>query len=722
MSNTSDGFPGGNRRSYISTETFTSRFRSYRTYLDKFERKGELLQVTEDDSLCPKGRILRENGRKLHPGANPGVGKYLVGVYDPVSFLSGFIDPNEHVFAIFNTDKPYFIDNDNDSEHGSVNDDQSEGEGDDLGNPVYTRGNIETVGGDILANPIDTTRHNEGDQHYISLQNDVSGGNAAYFGFNDELEPYVEVYSLGDNGGQARISAYPLRSDLSMTSPSNILDLSVKENVSLTIKDTSGTIKLDLLVTESASLIIKDTSGIINFNLDNIGNIYNHGLLNPYTTCGTVLLNGSGSSTTTGYILDFSSNPRLPDNARDWIPKYLKVLVSYGNQGSLTNPGQLYSQINTDGLNGPLTNITIYSTNDNDNAYVNYMIISNELPLPLSPAILSIGPTNSKISYSTNKGLSWISAEDLENFSSCNSFAFNGSRWVAVGNCIVYSKNGRNWFNAKMPTDDPPTNITSIGYNGSTWVAGGSGKIIYSTDNGVTWNNASGARPNSIKSIACNGSRWIATGDFGSYTVYSNDGIFWYTVIDVPRRCNTVAYDGTNWVIGSSEEYMYYSSDGITFNYALGDRLQYCYSIAYNGSTWIAGGYQDSGNSRIVYSTNNGVNWTYATYANGSSLTNPIFSVAYNGSRWVAVGLNSTVIYSIDNGVTWNDASGSFLQKMYSVAYNGSTWVAGGYSNPDNYNYYSTDNGVSWSRASGNANRFLAVNNITNSTLGYIFN
>jgi hypothetical protein len=354
-----DGFPGGNRRSYISTEIFTSRFRSYRTYVENLITKGDLSQVTEDNSLCPKGRVLRENGRKLHPGANPGVGKYLVGVYDSVTFLNGFIDPNEHVFATFNTDKPYFADNDNDSESGSVNDNQSED--DDLGNPVYTRGNIETVGGDILANPIDTFRHNVGDHHFISLQNDVSGGNAAYFGFNDKVTPYVGLESDYESSNRAYLGATPLGTYFTMQSDKNSnfnkgLLANVNQNVSLSLSDVSG------------GNIYLDTSGG--------GNIYMNGLLHPYNSSATVgLVNGN-------YTLTVGDN--LPTSAINWDPNFLKVMVCYGNNTSLSNPGTLYSKINTD-VNGKLSTIVIKSTNQTtganpDNNIVNYMIVTDKPP------------------------------------------------------------------------------------------------------------------------------------------------------------------------------------------------------------------------------------------------------------------------------------------------------------------------------------------------------
>ena len=185
-----DGFPGGNRRSYISTDTFTNRFYSYTTRTIDGVTTGIFADVTDDDTLCPKGRILRENGRKLFPGANPDVRQYMVGVYDAKTFLNGFIDPNSRVFSSFNTDKSYYIDNDLDSDHGSVGSGDSGGE--DLGDPVYTRGMIETISGDILANP-------NGGDNYISLRNDISGS-SAYFGFNNDTEPYMGVETDGASG------------------------------------------------------------------------------------------------------------------------------------------------------------------------------------------------------------------------------------------------------------------------------------------------------------------------------------------------------------------------------------------------------------------------------------------------------------------------------------------------------------------------------------------
>lgn len=62
-------------------------------------------------SNCPAGRVLRETGRKIYPGANPmpsGYNTYMVSVYDAQTQLTGFIDPNSSVWCIYNNDKPNF--------------------------------------------------------------------------------------------------------------------------------------------------------------------------------------------------------------------------------------------------------------------------------------------------------------------------------------------------------------------------------------------------------------------------------------------------------------------------------------------------------------------------------------------------------------------------------------------------------------------------------------
>jgi len=115
------------RISYITTTAFQNDIFRYTTSLNPttFQTTGTLTSLatvgTATAANCPANRILRENGKKLYPSGmvvandltygapNPGVTTYMVGVYDPISFLSGFIDPNSKVFAPYNQDKPEYV-------------------------------------------------------------------------------------------------------------------------------------------------------------------------------------------------------------------------------------------------------------------------------------------------------------------------------------------------------------------------------------------------------------------------------------------------------------------------------------------------------------------------------------------------------------------------------------------------------------------------------------
>ena len=106
------------RKSWISTMPFNGAIFSYSYGLDESVMREvgtfSLIPGATPDN-CPAGRIVFENGRKSHPangnfrGANDGAMTYAVGVFDPISGISGFINPNGSYFAINNADKPNYL-------------------------------------------------------------------------------------------------------------------------------------------------------------------------------------------------------------------------------------------------------------------------------------------------------------------------------------------------------------------------------------------------------------------------------------------------------------------------------------------------------------------------------------------------------------------------------------------------------------------------------------
>ena len=144
----------GTRRSWISTTAFNNDFFSYSTTVNPttFQTTGSLAAVVGATAgNCPAGRVLRENGKKLYPDAHDGVETYMVGVFDPISFLSGFIDPNSPIFAVYNTDKPASLDTIYGAAGANAN-----GGASDRAPPVYTSGTVTAVG-DITSTTGDIT-------------------------------------------------------------------------------------------------------------------------------------------------------------------------------------------------------------------------------------------------------------------------------------------------------------------------------------------------------------------------------------------------------------------------------------------------------------------------------------------------------------------------------------------------------------------------------------
>jgi hypothetical protein len=164
LANTSANFnSSSSKRSYISTSAFNGIIYSYTTTLNtsNFKQEGRLAALTALPSgttitaaNCPAGRILRETGRKLFPGANPGLvqgdsyqgttvannnlNKMWVLVFDSVTGLRGFIDPNAPQFAVYNSDRnPAFVDVAETAGGAPTR----------LGQSVLTNGNVTSAGG-----------------------------------------------------------------------------------------------------------------------------------------------------------------------------------------------------------------------------------------------------------------------------------------------------------------------------------------------------------------------------------------------------------------------------------------------------------------------------------------------------------------------------------------------------------------------------------------------
>ena len=123
------------KRSYIAMRAYNNDIFSYTTSIvNDYQTVGVLGAVAGANAgNCPQGRILTETGRKLYPGANPGITQLMVGVFDYATGLNGFIDPNSSAFTPQNTDRPYYF-----TSPGANTVDPDP----DRAPPVFTRGDV----------------------------------------------------------------------------------------------------------------------------------------------------------------------------------------------------------------------------------------------------------------------------------------------------------------------------------------------------------------------------------------------------------------------------------------------------------------------------------------------------------------------------------------------------------------------------------------------------
>ena len=113
-------------KSYVSVNAYNTEIYTYSISLNaQFKTTGTLVQLAAGSPvLCPANRVLHVTGKRLVPGINPmnvfpagsplasmvSPGTLLLSVYDPITFLTGFIDPTSKTFAKYDQNLPNSFD------------------------------------------------------------------------------------------------------------------------------------------------------------------------------------------------------------------------------------------------------------------------------------------------------------------------------------------------------------------------------------------------------------------------------------------------------------------------------------------------------------------------------------------------------------------------------------------------------------------------------------
>ena len=97
------------QKAFVTTSAFNTKLFTYSTSVNSsFQTVGSLVvNVAATAANCPENRVLHANGKTLIPGVNPNVTKPLIGIFDPVSALNGFIDATDPTFATYDVNFPF---------------------------------------------------------------------------------------------------------------------------------------------------------------------------------------------------------------------------------------------------------------------------------------------------------------------------------------------------------------------------------------------------------------------------------------------------------------------------------------------------------------------------------------------------------------------------------------------------------------------------------------
>ena len=655
------GFNPLSQRSFIAAAAFDTQFFSY----DTTTSYGSLVPVPgATPGTCPAGRLLKETGRRLYPGANPGITTAMVAVYDEVSFLTGYIDPNSSAFAVYNTKNSYTVPQGYIPFTSTLN----------SGPPVYTQG---PVTGTYIA----------GAFFILPLYNP-----------SFPLVPYTNTTT------DAYVFINPYLANVFQ------LDITTAQTA------LTGTIHCFLRdPTNPTQDLVPPNGEVISVICANNGAnsptlYWEPGVSGGFYSASSPII-GTNSAQTFGFALNGvdaymigtgSGGTPLPTPPSGTSGQYLYWDGSAWVYGSTNvrmglNAGSVNQGLNAIAIGEKAGMVNQLPNSIVLNASGNELDASTTAGLYISPVRYDATQTQTMLYNSTTMEVVYANAAATPSIITM----------IAAGATLLYtSSSPYNW------TVSASSGNISVSYDGRYWYAVVNDlaitiRILYSID-AVDWASTPNFT-NSISDIAYNGTYWIAV---GKASLASQRGVWYsanlslnFTSETVPggpftNQYNTVATNGTQFLIGGTNaagtaQKMFYGIQG-SWAAVTSPISQNIYSVAWNGVYWVAVG--RGATHTIAYSTN-GTTWT--------GIGNTIFStagygIAWNGSQWAAVGTGTNIFATCTDptqAANWTVSVGTSVFPTYadSVVSNGNVWMAST-SDPastTNTSAYSSD-GINW--------------------------
>ena len=655
---------------------------AYDSYIFNYDQAaGALVAIPGVTSgNCPVNRVLRETGRKLFPDANPGVINPMVAVYDEISFLHGYIDPNAAIFVVYTTDLPYFQPRGIDPITRLPN----------SGPPVYTQGVIQTAPTGYLSGGFSTlTLYNTG---FTQVPYTNTSANADIF-----VNPYLaNVFEVNVTTAESALTGTLTCYLRSANDPTNDLTPPEGQIISILFVN-SGTNSISAVFSPGSTkgfmssgpvTLTAGTATTVYFTLNGADayQLTAGGGTNSFTTLSTISIGQNAGATNQGTDA-VAIGPNAGASSQGAYG------VTMGSDAGASNQGPYSVAIGAfAGQTNQLTNsIVINATGSTLNASTNsgLFIAPIRLASTQQTQLLTYNPTTKEIVQTINP-LPYLTA-------SPTSSAF-GQKLVAVA-----GTSGLNWQAVSVSATGqyqtsvvyPGSIYTSSNY-GATWaiVAGTSGKnwqAVSVSATGQYQTAVSTLSGGSLWTSSNYGATWVANGSAPS------GFIGWYSVsVSATGQYQTAVVQG-----GS----IYISSDyGVTWAAATGTsgKNWQAVSVSSTGQYQVAVVYQGS----IYTSSDYGVSWAIVA---GTSKYWASVSVSATGQYQTAVtnDPSGSIYISSNYGATWAAAAGTSVGNWASVSVSatGQYQIAAKALFGSGTIYISSNYGVTWAIVSGTSSK-----------------
>lgn len=264
---------------------------------------------------------------------------------------------------------------------------------------------------------------------------------------------------------------------------------------------------------------------------------------------------------------------------------------------------------------------------------------------------------------------------------------------VAVGDSIAAeaqiftSVDGINWAST---AGLPNTNLLSIAHGNGTFVAVGTGGVVLTSPDGITWNQEVSGTAADLRGITYeSGSTFVAVGAGGEVIISLNDGVAWNPAVGQPSinatDLNAVVADGLGTLVAVGQNSIVRSVDGgnnwttilLGISFSLND-------VLIDGST---GTYVAVGEGSTIISSPAGVIWSTKFTGADFNLT----GIAQGNGLFVAVGEEGRLVTSPDIE-TWTQRTSRFEIGFQGVGFGNGAFFAVG----DGFSIFSSPTGEGW--------------------------